>query len=326
MTQPPPRDNARRRTLLGVGSMLLSTATLSGMQVGIRSVPGGMHPYEIAFFRNFFSLLLIMGAQGRGGIGAMKTTKLPLHVLRGVLNVISMLLFFEGVLLAPLSQVAALSFLAPLMASLVAFVVFREGNRALRSATIAAGFVGALIILRPGLEPIGRGQTLVLMNVFAWALALIVIKQLARTDSSVTITIYMSLVMTPLSFVAAVPFWRWPDAEQLLWMALVGALGTVGHLAMAQAFRMADASAVLPLEFFKLIWGSLLGVVLYGERADVWTWVGGSIIFASSIFLTLREARTRVAGGAGAPHQAISPPALRDPTAAEAPDPPRTSP
>ena len=297
MKQPEPGDAARRRTLLGIGSMLLSSASLSGMQVAIRSVPGGMHPFEIAFFRNFFSLLLILGSQGRGGIAALKTRKLALHLLRGVLNVISMLLFFKGVLLAPLSQVAALSFLAPLMASLVAFVLFREGNRLLRSATIAVGFAGALLILRPGVVPIGEGQTLVLLNTIFWAVALVVIKQLARTETSVTITVYMSLVMTPLSLCAALLVWQWPAAEQLLWMALVATLGTVGHMALAQAFRMADASAVLPLDFFKLIWGSLLGFTFYGEHADAWTWVGGTVIFASSTFLTLREARRRAASG-----------------------------
>lgn len=278
--------------LQGMLLMVASTACMATMYVAVREVPGGMHPFEIAFFRNVAGLLVLL-AWHRGGIVACyRTQHVRLHLLRGALNVVAMLMFFYAVLITPLADVAALGFTAPLFASVLAIFVLRERLRWHRIAVIAFGFLGALTILRPGLVAIQIGPMLLLGSAAIWAVTMMVIKVLARTDSSVTITVYMGSVMAPLALVAAAFHWQWPSAEQLAWLLLIGVLGTVGQISLAQSFRLAEVSAVLPLDFLKLVWSSLLGFVIFAESPDLFTWLGGTMIFSSTTYLALREARS----------------------------------
>lgn len=277
--------------VLGMVLMALSTGCMATMYVAIREVPGGMHPFEIVFFRNLFALGLLVAWQAPGGLAVLRTAHLRLHGLRGALNVVAMLAFFYAVTITPLAEVAALGFTAPLFASVLALLLLRERVHRHRVTVIAFGFVGALVVLRPGVEGVHLGALLLLFSSSMWAMALMVIKVLARTDSSATITLYMVLVMTPLALVPALLVWQWPTLVQLGWFALIALLGTLGQLCLAQSFRVAEVTAVLPLDFLKLVWGSLLGFVLFAEVPDVWTWVGGAMIFGSTTYLALRESR-----------------------------------
>ncbi|NIP74066.1 MAG: DMT family transporter, partial [Gammaproteobacteria bacterium] len=216
-----------------------------------------------AFFRNFLALLLLLGWHRSRFFGYFRTAHLKLHLLRGGLNVVAMLMFFTAVLITPLADVAALGFTAPLFASLLAIVVLRERLRWHRLLVIAFGFVGAVVILRPGFAAVGQGPVLLLMSAALWSVTMLVIKMIARTDSSVTITVYMGSVMAPLSLLAALWFWQWPTLEQLGWFVVISALGTLGQVSLAQSFRIAEVTAVLPLDFMKLVWGSLLGFFIF---------------------------------------------------------------
>jgi drug/metabolite transporter (DMT)-like permease len=248
-----------------------------------------MHPYQMAFFRNFFGLVYFMGWQSRRGFTGLRTTRLRWHLARGVLNGTAMLMFFQGLQITPLAAVAALNFTAPLYASLMAFFILREGGRVRRSIAMAIGFAGALVVLRPGFVEIGQGPLLVLVSSAIWSGALLIIKVLSRTESSVAISTYMVMVTTPITLAAALFVWQLPTLPQLFWLAIVAALGSLTHIAMAQSFKLADATAVLPLDFLKLIWSALLGYGMYGEVPDHWVWIGGLMIFSSSTYVALRE-------------------------------------
>ena len=124
-----------------------------------------------------------------------------------------------------------------------------------------------------------------------WGVALLLIKRLSATDSAFTITSYMVLLMTPLSLLPALTVWEWPSPTQLGWLIACGLLGTVAQMLMTQAMRMADASAVLPLDFLKVVWGSIIGYFLFAELIDGWTWIGAAVIFAGATVLTLGERR-----------------------------------
>lgn len=278
-------------TALGMILMAVSTLALTSMHVAIRSVPGDMHPFEMAFIRNVIGLLLLSAFFARSGLAVLKTQRLKLHAVRGLLNVVAMFAFFYGLPLTPLAAANALSFTAPLFASLMAIPLLGERPNAHRLAVIGVGVVGTLIILRPGFEALALGPMMILLSALVWSVALIVIKQLTRTETSGTITIYMSLFMTPLSFLGAAPFWQWPNLEQLAVLTLVAVFGTTGQITLAQSFRVADATAVLPLDFLKLLWGSVLGFLFFAEIPDVMTWIGGAVIFVSTFYLAVRESR-----------------------------------
>lgn len=290
---PPPMAAPRiSRNLRGMLFMLLATASVATLQGVIRRVAADLHPYEIVFFRNTFGLLLLLPWVGvQWGARPLYTRRWGLHLLRGVLNLAAMLAWFEALTLISLAQVAALSFSAPLYATILAILILGERAYMRRLVALAAGFVGMLLIIRPGMVPLNTGTLLMIGNTVTWAGSLIVIKYLTRTESSLTITTYMGVFMAPMSLVPALFVWQWPTWEQLAWCALIGALGTTSQLGVSQAFREADATLVLPLDFAKLLWVSLIGYVFFSEIPDPWTWVGGATIFASTTYLAIRDAR-----------------------------------
>ena len=124
----------------------------------------------------------------------------------------------------------------------------------------------------------------------------VIIKNLTKTESSVTLTLYMTIFITPLTLIAAIPFWQTPTVKQLLLMFLMGLLGNVAQMSRTQAYRFSDLSALAPLDFVRLLWMALFGFVFFGEVPDVWTWAGGVVIFSSSTYIALREHQQRRAG------------------------------
>ena len=279
----------------GVVLMLLAAFCSSAMNGVIRHLSvDGLHPFEIAFFRSFFGLLVLVPVFFRYGlIAPLRTKRVGLHAARGVLNVVAMLTFFLGVSLTPLATVAALSFTSPLFATLGAILLLKETMGIRRWTGLILGFMGALVILRPGVDAIDPGALLIVLSSALWACALIDIKVLSRTDSSLTITLWAGLFVTPLALLAALQFWRWPTSEELAWLLLIGALGSIGQLAVAQALHEVDATVVLPLDFTKLVWGATIGYLFFFEIPDLWTFVGATLIVASVTYIAYRERRVK---------------------------------
>jgi drug/metabolite transporter (DMT)-like permease len=276
---------------IGAALMVLSTLCFVTMQSLIRQLGGELPPFEVAFFRNLFGFIAITPIFLRYGLAPLKTKRLPFHALRGVLQGLSMLAFFTGVTMAPFAEATSISFSGPLFATVLAIVVLGEKIRMRRILALVFGFIGVLIVLRPGFAEVGLGQGLLLGSSLVWGCAIVVIKRLSSTESAITQTAYMGLFMTPLTFLPALYVWQTPSFEQLAWMAMIGVFGTVGHLCFASAFRRADSSALLPLDFLRLFWASAIGFFLFHEVPDLWAWGGGGVIFASATYISLREAQ-----------------------------------
>ena len=274
------------------GMLLLFCATIlfSVMHALIRHVGEGQHPFEMAFFRNLFGFIVLAPFFLRYGFGILRTQRLDLHALRGSIHVGSMMLFFSAVTIAPLATVAAMTFTAPLFVTLGAVFLLGEQIRYRRMGALFLGFAGVMIVLRPGFGELEVGALMALGSSGIWACAMLMIKILSRTESSLTLTAYMAIFLTPLSAIPAAFVWQWPSVEELGWLAVMGIVGTGGHLFLAQAFREADATTVLPLDFLRLIWASLLGYFLFGQVPEALVWVGGAVIFSSTIYLAYREA------------------------------------
>ncbi|HJP21837.1 MAG TPA: DMT family transporter [Alphaproteobacteria bacterium] len=284
--------------LRGMVLMVISGAMFTAMHATIRLVSaegpdGGLHPFEIAFFRNFFGLVVLLPVLLRTGVAALRTEHFGMHALRSGMQSMAMLMFFTALTLSPLADIAALSFLAPLFATVGAALVLREVVRLRRWSALIIGFAGAMVVLGPGFQEISQGLLLVVVSSAVWGATMLIIKNLGRTDSSLTITAYMALLMTPITLVPALFVWRLPTLVELAGLAVLAALGTVGHLAMAQSFKEADASAVLPFEFTRLIWAALFGFWLFAEVPGLRTWIGGAMIFASVTYVAYREAQLR---------------------------------
>lgn len=273
--------------------MALAALGSSVMNAIIHGLGATLHAFEMAFFRNLFGFCALVPLLLRAGPTALRTGKLPLHGLRAMLNAVAMLTFFYALAITPLAEVAALGFTSPLFATLLAAVLLGERVGVRRALGVLAGFGGALVIIRPGFETVSLGTVLLLISALAWSAALIDIKVLARTESSLTITCYATLFLTPITLVCALPFWVWPQPHEWLLLALVGGLGSLVQMSVAQALREADASQVLPVDFTKLIWATLIGWLVFSQPLDGWVLLGGAIIFSAVVYVAWREAAQR---------------------------------
>jgi drug/metabolite transporter (DMT)-like permease len=283
----------------GMLYMLACAFAFAAMNAIIRQVSTELHPLEIAFFRSLFGLLAFSPAFIRRGIDPLRTRRPALHFLRGGINVVSMTLFFMGISLVPLAKVAALGFSAPLFATVMAVVFLGEPIRARRITALAIGFTGTMITLRPGFGGMDLGSIFVLGSTLGYAIGLIAVKALTRTESSTTISIYAMLFTTPVTFLLALSVWQAPSWSQLAWMAAIGGIGSLAHLAFAEAVKEVDITAVLPLDFTKLIWSAIIGYLVFAEIPDIWTWLGGSVIFSAVIYIAYRERHVRAGGATG---------------------------
>ena len=281
---PPPRDNLR-----GILWMALFTLCMSAMHAAVRHVSGDLHPFEIAFFRLLFGFVIVLPWFIKLGWAPLKTRRFGLMSLRGVLNLTCMMAFFFALSITPLAEVTALMFSAPIFATVLAMAVFGERAGARRWTAIAFGFAGTLVVLQPGFGTIGLGPVLVLFAAFGWGICMVIIKSLGKTESSVTIITYMSLVMTPLSLIPALWVWQWPTDWQWVWLLVIGLLGGAGQMSMTEALRAAETHAVAPVDFLKLIWISVIAFLAFGEVPGPYTWIGGVMIFGATAFIAWRE-------------------------------------
>ena len=207
-----------------------------------------------------------------------------------------MLMFFYALSITPLAVVQALSFTAPLFATLMAVVFLGESVRLRRWMAIIIGFTGVLIILRPSSTPIDLGSMLVLGAAAIWALTMIVIKHLSNTDSPLTITAYVTIFLSILSLVPALFFWKWPQGMQWGWLLFAALTGTLGQLLLAKAFAFTETSIVLPFDFAKIIWSASLGYLFFGEYVTAYTILGAVIIFAGACYVAIRERQLEKVG------------------------------
>ncbi|PJK30030.1 RNA polymerase subunit sigma-54 [Minwuia thermotolerans] len=277
--------------MAGAALVVLSTMGFSVMHAMIQYLgKQGLHGFEIAFFRNLFGIVALTPIFIRYGLEPFRTTKIKLHFARGAVNAVAMLLFFYGITTGiALGLVQSLSFTAPLFTSLLAVLFLGEKMRAHRWTALAIGFLGTLVILRPGMSAIEPGAVYILLAAMMWGVAMTIIKRLTDTDSAITVSLYMVLMLTPISGIAAAFVWTWPTAEQFIWLAAIGVIGTFSQMAFAQAFRLADATAVLPFDFSKLFWSALLGWFFFAQVLDLWVWIGSVMIFAGGFYIAYRE-------------------------------------
>jgi len=279
--------------LRGVLLMMISALSVVAMNVSIRQIADDIHPFVIAFFRHSIGVCLLVPIFVRPGSNPFRTANFPLQGLRAMLNVVAMLAYFLALTMEPLAKVVALTFTAPLIATVGAVLLLREKVTRARYFALAIGFAGALLILRPWAVEVGTGSILLIMSSATWGMALVVIKVLSRTDSPVTIALYASLLQLPVCLIAALFYWQWPTFDQLLVMGLIAIFGSTTQLALAQAFREADATVVLPADFTKLVFAGLAGWLFFAESPEIWIWIGGTVVFVGVFLNAWFEKRAR---------------------------------
>jgi len=269
--------------------MFLATIVLAVMHGMVRHLGGDLHPFVIAFYRNLFGLIAVLPLVFRIGLNGLRTSHPRLMVLRSVSGIIAMLTWFYGLATVPTAEATALSFTAAIFSALAAFVFLGEKMRLRRWLAIVGGFVGVIVVLQPNSGNFNPNMFLILVSCVFWGLSVTIVKYLTRTDSTTSIVAWMGILLTIMSLPPALLYWQWPGASELLLLGIMGTLGTLGHLCMAKALSLADTTAVMSIDFIRLVWGAMIGVYFFSDAFDITTWIGAIIIFGSGIYIIFRE-------------------------------------
>jgi drug/metabolite transporter (DMT)-like permease len=280
----------RARLRVAIGWMLLSSLAFASMWGVIRLVSEtGVHPFVTVFYRNFIGLLVIMPLVIQLRAQVFKTAKIGLHARRATSGLIATLATFYAIANAPMTTVLAINYSVPLFATLAAVFFLAERIRMRRMLTLLVGFIGVLIVLRPGSVALTPGVMAALLAAIATGFSIITIKQLTKTEDSRVVTIFSFLFMLPPSLLLALPYWVWPSASQLGLLVAVGVLASIGQLAMTRAFAGAEASAVLPYDALRLVVIVAIATLGFHDHLDALAILGGVIILGSTIYLAHRE-------------------------------------
>ena len=282
----------------GMGLAVLSTIVFASGWGVVRHLSADLHPFQIAFFAGFFGLLTLLPWVLRYGLHHLRTDKFGLYVVRGVFSVGGTLTIFYALSVTPIATVTALNFTMPIFTTLLAVVFLNERVGTAKWSAILFGFAGVFVIVRPGMVAVDAGALLVITGSLLFAITILVVKVLTRSDSIVTITFYSVLLRAPLALVPALFVWQWPDGRQLLWLAAMGIVGTLSTFAFTQALKEVETNVISPIFFLQLIWAAAIGYVFFAEVPNVFTWAGGAMIFSSVTYMAYRESRARKAAKA----------------------------
>jgi drug/metabolite transporter (DMT)-like permease len=266
------------------------------LNVTIKAMVLEMHPMQAAWLRWLTGLLCIVPFAIAAGAGSIHMRDLRLHGLRAIFHSSGYAFWYSGVGLIPLATTAALSFTGPLFVTLGAALFLGERVRAARWLGVAAGFVGVLVILRPGLVELNTGSLIMLAAVPLIAGSNLVAKVVAGRDTPAQVVFWQSVLAAIIFTPVGLWFWQAPTAWQLVLALLAGFFGTLGYFLITWAFRLLDISALQPLAFIGIVWASLFDLVVFGRTADAWTFVGAAIVVAATTAVMHREVRPVAAG------------------------------
>jgi len=295
-TTPQNAPESSASNLKGIGWMLLSGLFFVAVTGIVRHLGTDMSPVQAAFIRYIFGLILLvplllrLGGAWLSAGAPLRARRLGIHVLRGLVHGIGVMLWFYAMARIPIAEVTAIGFTGPIFATIGAALFLGERLRARRIGAVLVAFGGGMIILRPGFEEVSMGALAQLAAAPLFAASILIAKKLTETESSASIVAYLTIFVTLALLPGAILDWRTPTWEELGWLFLTAVFATLMHLAMTQAFRCAEITVTQPFAFLQLVWATLLGYYVFAERPEVWVWVGGALIVASATYIAHREA------------------------------------
>jgi len=276
------------RGALWMGGALLS---FSLMAVAVRELSRTIGPFEIMFLRGVVSLALVLALLPYFGLRPLRTRRFGLHAVRNLFHFAGQLSWVYAIGLLPLATVFAIEFTMPVWTALLATLILGERLNRGRVVMLVMGVAGILIILKPGVAEVSPAALVMLAGAFAFGASLVATKRLAGSDSALAILFYMALIQLPIGLLPALPGWVAPTAADAPWIVATGACGLIAHFCMTRAFRIADATLVVPIDFLRLPLIAVVGMLAYGEPIELATFIGAAVIFAGTYYSIRRESR-----------------------------------
>ena len=245
--------------------------------------------YTAAFLRFFLGFVIIFPYILKSKFRIYKTNNFKLHFTRSCLNLPAMLLGFAALTMVPFEKISALHFIVPFIVTILAVIFLKEKIYIYRISALIIGFIGMLIILRPGIISISLGIQMTLFSSFLWAVVIIITKKLTKDDSAITILTYQYTFMSICSLFIVLFYWETPSISTFFIIFLAALCGSILHIALNYSYKLVDVSFTQPYSFLGLIFASIYGYFIFGEFPDLFTWLGALVIFIGIFIITYRE-------------------------------------
>jgi drug/metabolite transporter (DMT)-like permease len=280
----------------GAWLMIASGFSYSLVAAMVKRLSTDLNGFEITFFRALIGFAGLAPFVAVTGVRSLRTRHIGMHAWRGVLGSISAICAYLGIGKLALANYTALSFTKPLFAVILAAFVIGEQVRLRRWSATIVGFLGVLVMIRPGSDAFSPWSLLALGDAFAIALLITIVKRLPESETELVMMFYYGITAVAISALPAFWFWRWPDATEWPLLAGVGLIGAFSQYLWILAFRAGEASVVAPFDYLRLLFAGLIGALLFDEFPDLWTYLGAAIIVMSTVYIAQREARLKRTG------------------------------
>ncbi len=281
---------SQQDTLQGIFWMILTGLLFVCVTGIVRYLGSDMPAIEAAFIRYVIGLMLITPVLLKLRPKLPDGRKMTLFAMRGIVHGVAVMLWFYAMARIPIAEVTAIGYTSPIFVTIGAALFLGEKFQRRRISAVLAGFVGAVIILRPGFAEISLGQMAQLTAAPLFAASFIIAKKLTRDEDPAFIVYMLSVFCTLTLLPGAIYQWRTPTPEEVFWLAMTAIFATAGHYALTRAFRAAPITVTQPIGFLQLVWAALLGLVAFGEHIDPFVILGATVIIAAATYISHREA------------------------------------
>ena len=245
--------------------------------------------FQIMLMRSVLGMVLLWPlVHAAGGLSAMRTQRLPQHAARNVVHYAAQYGWFVALTLIPLAQLVSIEFTMPIWSAVLAVFFLGERMNGRKWLAVVLGLVGVAVIVRPSAGTVDAGQLIALACAFGFAISVVLVKSLTRTESAVAIIFWMLVVQSAIGLVPALMVWQWPSAPIWGWVLVVAFCGTFSHYCFARAMQHADATVVVPMDFLRVPLTALVGWLVYAEALDLFTGLGVGLILAGNVLNLIR--------------------------------------
>ena len=248
--------------------------------------------FQIMLLRSTLGMLMLWPlVRAAGGLRAVRTEKMTQHALRNAVHYAAQYGWFVALTMIPLAQLVSIEFTMPIWSAALAVIFLGERMSGRKWFAVLLGLVGVAVIVRPVAGEIDSGQMIALAAALGFAISIVLVKSLTRTDAAVAISFWMLVVQSAIGLVPALIVWQWPSVHTWGWVVVVAFCGTYSHYCFARAMQLADATVVVPMDFLRVPLTALVGWLAYSEGLDLFTLLGIGLILTGNV-LNLSRAPT----------------------------------
>ena len=277
-------------SLIAIILMILSGMCASTMHCLIRLATLENHPFQVAFFRTVFVLIIFLPIVFKVGIYSLNVVDKKLQFYRAIVGSIAMCCMFFGISITELAKATALLFTVPIFSTILAIIFFREIVGIRRWLAMIIGMFGAMIVIRPDID-LGLGPLIILFGAITWSASLLMAKKLTTSETNTSMTFWQAAGLIPATLILSFPFLKLPGTEQLVICFFIAITGTLTHFCLNAALARAEISSLLPLDYLRLIWSVTLGFVFFSEIPLNTIWIGSALIILATTYIAYRQVK-----------------------------------